>query len=91
MPYLARDHTVPQPRALEQDSHREQRKLITAQQVEQRALVKQQQYEANAPMIKLANKDLKESRKAMHKYNMQMGVKNNKLHPKGYDGEGEVN
>lgn len=88
---LARDHTVPQPRALELDSRREQRKMITAQQVEQRALVKQQAYEANAPMLKLANKDLKESRKAMHKYSMQQGVKNNKLHPKGYDGEGEVN
>lgn len=78
-------------RIRETDATQEKRKLITQAHTEQQALIKKERYEAMAPMLKLQQKELKESRREMQKQYMIQGIKANKLHPKGYDGEGEVN
>ena len=50
--------------------------------------------ERRAAMLPEKKKELKRQRHFSHihnKFQMQLGVRTNKLHPKGYDGEGEVN
>eukprot|EP00743_Colponemidia_sp_Colp-15_P015423 GILK01018547.1.p1 GENE.GILK01018547.1~~GILK01018547.1.p1 ORF type:complete len:194 (-),score=10.78 GILK01018547.1:55-636(-) len=78
-------------RIRETDVTQEKRKAITQAHTDAQALIKRERFELMEPMLKLQQKELKESRRAMQQWDMVQGIKRNKLHPKGYDGEGEVN
>jgi pre-60S factor REI1 len=69
----------------------EQRRAITAASHEASALILKERREAAAPERKKELNRQRQQSWIQNKAQMQLGVRTNKLHPKGYDGEGETN
>ena len=68
---------------------REERRAITNAAAEAQQVMVRERLEAMAPAMKEHQKLLRQERLIRQKADMQNGVRNNKLHPKGFDGEGE--
>ncbi|GET90830.1 zinc-finger protein, conserved [Leishmania tarentolae] len=83
---LKREHDVPRARPRETEEQNEKRMAILAQEQETRALAKQEQRDLIMTQNKEAAWVAKRSGADRHDLQLDVGMRTNKLHPKGYDG-----
>ncbi|CCW68092.1 unnamed protein product [Phytomonas sp. Hart1] len=88
---LKREADVPHPRPREAAEETEQRRMILASKHEEMALAKKEYHELAAMQERQDAKTLKQSEGDFKKHQLRVNQRSNKLHPKGYDGEGKLN
>jgi pre-60S factor REI1 len=69
----------------------ESRKAIMAQTSEANAVLRRERLEIMRPQLTQQAKDTQRIERRFQRERLKIGIRANKLHPKGYDGEGEVN
>jgi pre-60S factor REI1 len=69
----------------------ESRRAIVAQTSESNAVLRRERLELMRPALTLQAKDTQRIERRYQRERLKIGLRANKLHPKGYDGEGEVN
>lgn len=84
-----RDEAAPIHRHLEADNQLEQRRLITSQQVAADAVIKKERMDIMRKDVKAQHKIQNAGNRRDKQFMLKTGVRNNILHPKGYDGEGK--
>ncbi|CCW61609.1 unnamed protein product [Phytomonas sp. EM1] len=88
---MKREAEVPHPRPREATQEAEQRRMILAEKHEEAALTKKEHHELVAAQEKRDAKTFKQSEGDFQKHQLRVNLRSNKLHPKGYDGEGKLN
>ncbi|KEG15607.1 zinc finger protein, conserved [Trypanosoma grayi] len=86
-----REAEVPLPRKKESEAHAEKRRAILAADQEALAVARRERQEALSVQNKEAQKILKRQEGHHQGQQLKVNLRSNKLHPKGYDGEGQVN
>lgn len=87
---LKREAEVPRPRKRETEELVEQRRAITANENSALVAAKEEQRRAMAERNAEVHKTLARSEAQYHSKQLKVGLRTNKLHPKGYDGEGTM-
>lgn len=88
---LKREAEVPRPRPRETFEQKEQRKAILASEHEALTVARQEQRELMAEHHRAEAKQLRRSDGAFQQLQLRVNLRSNKLHPKGYDGDGVMN
>ncbi|AYU81025.1 zinc-finger protein conserved [Leishmania donovani] len=83
---LKRENDVPRARPRETEEHNEKRMAILAEEQETRALARQEQKELIMAQNKEAAWVAKRSGGDRHNLQLDVSMRTNRLHPKGYDG-----
>lgn len=86
-----REVDAPRSRLRETTEETERRRAILAAETECLALVKQEQKELRASQDQEQQKMLKRQGTEFKHHQLKVNLRSNKLHPKGYDGEGLLN
>lgn len=85
---IKREADVPRPRRRETEDAVEQRRAITANENSALVAAKEEQRRAMMERNGEVQKTLQRSEAHYHDQQLKVGLRTNKLHPKGYDGEG---
>lgn len=85
---LKREADVPRPRHKEKDEVVEQRQAITASANSAAVAAKEEQRRIMAEHQSAVRKTIARAEEHYHAKQLKVGLRTNKLHPKGYDGEG---
>lgn len=75
----------------ETEKQRTDRKMITAQESEAAAVMRRERQEELRPQWTKQAKEYQRREERFYSQQLRVSLRANKLHPKGYDGEGEVN
>lgn len=75
----------------ETEEQRTERKLITSQESEATAIMRRERQEEMRPQWSKQAKEYQRREERFYSQQLRVSLRANKLHPKGYDGEGEVN
>ncbi|ESL06365.1 hypothetical protein TRSC58_05963 [Trypanosoma rangeli SC58] len=86
-----KESEVPRPRKKESDTQAEKRRAILAADQEAMAMARKERQEVLRVQNKEAQKILKRQDGQYQEHLLKVNLRSNKLHTKGYDGEGKVN
>ncbi|RNF26404.1 zinc finger protein, conserved [Trypanosoma conorhini] len=86
-----RECEVPRPRKKESETQAEKRRAILAADQEAMAMARKERQEVLRVQNKEAQKILKRQDGQYQDHLLRVNLRTNKLHPKGYDGEGKLN
>lgn len=86
-----RDDAAPVPRHVEPVAQVEQRRMIAAQAHEAQAVILRERREMEHKSQVQEFKNIQHQHRRRQHFNLATGLRANKLHPKGFDGEGEFN
>ncbi|AAZ11913.1 zinc finger protein, conserved [Trypanosoma brucei brucei TREU927] len=86
-----REAEVPRPRKKDSNARIEQHRLLIAAQYETQVALRREEREEMREVHREAHKLLKRQDAHYQEHMMKVSLRSNKLHPKGYDGEGRVN
>ncbi|KAG8346091.1 putative C2H2 type zinc finger putative of C2H2 type C2H2 type zinc finger (2 copies) [Trypanosoma vivax] len=86
-----REYEVPRPRKKEGGEAAEKHRALLASEQEMKLAVRREQREVMRPYNNELKRLTRQQAAHFHDLQLQVNLRSNKLHPKGYDGEGKLN